>query len=326
MRLLTGGVFHIATSIEDDLKKRCTGLNKAKVKGLADLAATALQSRSCNSGEWMAIMPRHECDKKSKERYINRFLSNKSLDPIQVMGGFVPELIEMHAQGNKTVIIMMDQSKITNNKECLMISLRVGKRGIPIAWKVIETKGAIGFNIQKELLDAVSQWIPEDTDVTLLADRFYGTSALVSWCKDHGWDYLIRLKGNLIFQHAGGEITPTDAHQLKLSELKEATFNNTNIKTHMGILKEEGHPEPWFIAMSADPSKETVLSYGQRWGIEAMFCDFKSKGFGITSTHLTDPKRIERLILVLTIAMYFAVSTGMMDENDDITKGSKKNS
>jgi hypothetical protein len=192
----------------------------------------------------MAIMPRHECDKKSKERYINRFLSNKSLDPIQVMGGFVPELIEMHAQGNKTVIIMMDQSKITNNKECLMISLRVGKRGIPIAWKVIETKGAIGFNIQKELLDAVSQWIPEDTDVTLLAD----------------------------------------------------------------------------------PSKETVLSYGQRWGIEAMFCDFKSKGFGITSTHLTDPKRIERLILVLTIAMYFAVSTGMMDENDDITKGSKKNS
>jgi hypothetical protein len=57
-----------------------------------------------------------------------------------------------------------------------------------------------------------------------------------------------------------------------------------------------------------------------------MFCDFKSKGFGITSTHLTDPKRIERLILVLTIAMYFAVSTGMMDENDDITKGSKKNS
>jgi GNAT superfamily N-acetyltransferase len=48
------------------------------------------------------------------------------------------------------------------------------------------TKGAIGFNIQKELLDAVSQWIPEDTDVTLLADRFYGTSALVSWCKDHG--------------------------------------------------------------------------------------------------------------------------------------------
>ncbi len=42
MRLLTGGVAHIARFLEDDLKKRCTGLNKAKVKGLADLAATAL--------------------------------------------------------------------------------------------------------------------------------------------------------------------------------------------------------------------------------------------------------------------------------------------
>ncbi len=59
--------------------------------------------------------------------------------------------------------------------------------------------------------------------------------------------------------------------------------------------------------MSADPSKEKVLAYGQIRGIEAMFSDFKSKGFGITNTHLTDPKRIERLILVLTIAiMYFA--------------------
>ncbi len=69
MKLLTGGATHIAKSLEDDLKKRRTVLNKAKVKGLADLAATALQSRSCHS---------HECDKKSKERYINRFLFNES--------------------------------------------------------------------------------------------------------------------------------------------------------------------------------------------------------------------------------------------------------
>ncbi len=69
-------------------------------------------------------------------------------------------------------------------------------------------------------------------------------------------------------------------------------------------MKAEGHPEPWFIAMSADPSKEKVLAYGQIRGIEAMFSDFKSKG--MTNTQLKDPKRIERLILVLTIAMYFA--------------------
>ena len=185
-------------------------------------------------------------------------------------------------------------------------------------------KAPSGLIVLNELLDHVSGWVPEETAITLLADRFYGTSALVSWCQDHGWDYAIRLKGNLIFHTCGGEITPADAHELKLTELKDAAFNKTNIKTNIGILKEEGHPEPWFIAMSADPSKEKVLAYGQIRGIEAMFSDFKSKGFGMTNTQLKDPKRIERLILVLTIAMYFAVSCGMMDENDGTTKGSKK--
>jgi hypothetical protein len=42
-----------------------------------------------------------------------------------------------------------------------------------------------------------------------------------------------------------------------------------------------------------------------------MFSDFKSKGFSITKTHLKHPDRIERLILILSIALYWVVSTGM---------------
>jgi len=39
--------------------------------------------------------------------------------------------------------------------------------------------------------------------------------------------------------------------------------------------------------------------------------DYKSRGFGITKTHLKHADRIERLILILTVALYWAVSTGM---------------
>jgi hypothetical protein len=90
-----------------------------------------------------------ECDKKSKERYISRFLSNKNIDPLTVMAEFVKELITMHAQNHKTVTLMMDQSKISDGRECLMISLRTKKRAIPIAWRVVETKGPIGFDCPK---------------------------------------------------------------------------------------------------------------------------------------------------------------------------------
>jgi hypothetical protein len=62
--------------------------------------------------------------------------------------------------------------------------------------------------------------------------------------------------------------------------------------------------------MDSAPTKGRVLDYGLRWGIEPMFSDFKSRGFGITQTHLRHADRIERLILILAVALFWAVSTG----------------
>ena len=57
--------------------------------------------------------------------------------------------------------------------------------------------------------------------------------------------------------------------------------------------------------MSEKPGYLRTLEYGQRWGIEPMFSDFKSRGFGIEDTHLRYPDR-----LVMSLALYVAVSTG----------------
>jgi hypothetical protein len=71
--------------------------------------------------------------------------------------------------------------------------------------------------------------------------------------------------------------------------------------------------------MDGKPAPRRVRDYGMRWGIEALFSDFKSRGFGITATQLRHADRIERLILILTIALFFAVSTAMQpDENAPI--------
>lgn len=323
MRLLSGGVAHVASIIEKDLGARETGLQKPHIKGLADLSSSALASRSSNTAEWISILPRTNCAEKSRERYISRIISNELIRPLSVMRGFVPELMGMSGSRGQTIVLSLDQSKISDGFECLMLSMRVGDRAIPVSWRVVATEGNIGFDVQEGLLDAVKVMIPEGLSVLLAADRFYGTSALVNWCQKHGWQYRIRLKGNMIFHHEGGEITSSQAINLNISALENATFNNTNIQTNIGILHESGHKEPWFIAMDCKPSKYKVLDYGMRWGIECMFSDFKSRGFGITKTHLKHADRIERLILILTLALYWAVSTGMKPKPP---VGTKKNS
>src|SRR4051794_20120952 len=55
------------------------------------------------------------------------------------------------------------------------------------------------------------------------------------------------------------------------------------------------------------------LDYARRWGIEPMFSDFKTRGFGLEDSQIRYPDRLARLILVMTLALYLAVSTGQWD-------------
>jgi len=47
-----------------------------------------------------------------------------------------------------------------------------------------------------------------------------------------------------------------------------------------------------------------------RWGIEAMFSDFKTRGFSLESSQMKLMDHLDRLILMVSIALYWAVSTG----------------
>ena len=44
---------------------------------------------------------------------------------------------------------------------------------------------------------------------------------------------------------------------------------------------------------------------------DAMFSDFKCRGFGLENSQLQRVDRMDRLILIMTLALYGAVSTGM---------------
>jgi hypothetical protein len=78
------------------------------------------------------------------------------------------------------------------------------------------------------------------------------------------------------------------------------------------------------VAMSAEPSYLSTLEYSRRWGIEPLFSDFKSRGFGIQDTQIQYPDRLGRLILVMSLALYWAVSTGMWDAAENPTPPEKK--
>jgi hypothetical protein len=85
------------------------------------------------------------------------------------------------------------------------------------------------------------------------------------------------------------------------------------VATNLGILHEAGHEEPWIIAMDCAPTRAAVLDYGARWAIEPTFSDFKSRGFDLEASQLEHAERLERLILIMSLAMYWCVRVGRDD-------------
>ena len=67
-----------------------------------------------------------------------------------------------------------------------------------------------------------------------------------------------------------------------------------------------------------------ALEYSDRWGIEPLFSDFKSRGFGIEDTQIRYADRLDRLMLVMSLALHWAVSTGQWDEVNNPAPCEKK--
>lgn len=56
--------------------------------------------------------------------------------------------------------------------------------------------------------------------------------------------------------------------------------------------------------------KDNLEIYLKRWGIETLFGCLKSKGFNFEDTHMTDQKKIYRLLSLLSIAFCWSFLTG----------------
>jgi hypothetical protein len=306
-----GGIELMAQSISEELRRRLPGQRKTQRENLALLVATVLDVRSANLMELAAALPRAAERIDMRYQWIVRVLANPHIDCDAVMAPFAREVLARAAEVGRVELIL-DQSKLSDRHQVLMLALRWAERALPLAWRVEETAGAMGWSRQKPLLDLVAAWLPEDAAVIVLADGFYGTAALIAACAARDWDYRLRLKGSLrVF-------LPGRVASARLGDLAQqrpyltgVELTAARVATNVGTIHDPGHDEPWIVAMSDTPGYLTTLDYAHRWGIEPMFSDFKSRGFGLDDTQIRYPDRLARLVLVMALALYWATSTGL---------------
>jgi hypothetical protein len=322
--MVVGGIETVAAAVAADMAARLPDQNKKQREGLALLVATALDVRGVNLNELAAALPRAAARLDMRYQWISRLLGNDLIGIDEVMAPFAREVLARSAAGGQSLVLMIDQSKVNDAHQMVMISLRVGERALPLAWVCKKTQGAIGFGDYRRALEAVRALLPEGVRVMLMGDRFYGAPALIFWCRAKGWGWRLRCKQDLLVFEDGGETTLADCFARGEHMLCDIELTERRARTNVAMLHEAGHPEPWIIALSDAPSTYRALDYGMRWGIEAMFSDFKTRGFNLEDSQIQRTDRLDRLMLVLSLALYWAVSTGMWDRVANKTPAEKK--
>src|SRR4051794_15332601 len=147
-----------------------------------------LHVRSANLVEMAAGLPRESDRWDMGYQWISRFLANGLVCCDDVMAPFAREILAWLAETGEPIPLILDQTKASDRHQILMLSVPWGERALPLAWRVAETEGAIGFATQQELLEVVAGWLSVEQAVILLADRFYGTPEMICWCGERGWD------------------------------------------------------------------------------------------------------------------------------------------
>ena len=80
-------------------------------------------------------------------------------------------LARLSAQG-QTVVLLIDQTKVSERHQVVMVAVRLGGRALPLAWRVKETRGAIGFAEQRAALEAAARLLPAGTKPVLMGIGF----------------------------------------------------------------------------------------------------------------------------------------------------------
>src|SRR4051812_38930358 len=144
-----GGIATVATAIGVDLAARLPRQNKKQREGLALLVATALDVRDVNLMELAAALPRAAARLDTRYQGISRLLGKALIDTDEVIAPFAREVLARAGADGRTLVLIIDQSQINTEHQMVMVSLRVGGRALPLAWREKKTSGAVRLDEER---------------------------------------------------------------------------------------------------------------------------------------------------------------------------------
>ena len=255
---------------------------------------------------------------------IRRFFKNKLFDPYSFYDKIIRYVINNYKKKHldKRVHIIFDHMFSKDNYTVFMITMRVGKQGIPLWFRCFEGKDcpeAFEENLLKKGISYVSELFSDgDFELIFLADRWFNSISLMQHIASLGHTYNIRIKRNvklLVYDKKEKHniwkwFDDLFAYQYHANYLFDIPITEKLYKVNIAISKKLDVNEPWLIVTNGDP-KRAIKDYGYRYGgIETVFKNQKSNGFYLENTVNASLKYFETEYMIACLGVLYLTILG----------------
>lgn len=183
----------------------------------------------------------------------------------------------------------------------------------PVLWAMLDKQGNSNTEERVGFLEKFYKIFPNAQVAFIAADREFLGKAWVRYLRlEPSIPFRIRIRETDLIERAGRALQAkvVFAHlQRQGSQLLCGQCRVWGQPVFVGALRlADGE----LLVVIGSESPETLISdYAQRWGIETLFGILKTRGFCLESTHLTDAKRLSKLLALLALALCWAMQTGL---------------
>src|SRR2546426_125870 len=256
----------------------------------------------------------------SQERTVSRFLANEDIDAQGLWQSLVPVLLAGWAK-QPEVTCVVDSPPLGNWAIIVSFGILSHSRVWPLGWRVMPADQSWEerqYDLIAQFVAAVSPHLGQ-AQCRLLADSGISREKLVQLCEEAGWHYLLRIELD-----KGSYARETDAQgqpvwrPLKGILTEPGQYWQGRVwlwKTHqrqtwLTATWQVGQEAPLVVISDEGAGRHYLCRYRGRMRVEATFQDKKSRGFGLQATHVRNRAHLDRLLLVLCLAIWWLARLG----------------
>lgn len=197
----------------------------------------------------------------------------------------------------------------------LMLSINYRQMAIPLFWTVLETKGCCDDAEKQAIIAQFLEEFPADSLRFVSADREFASKEWLQYLVARKIGFRLRIKANVRITDKRGQLMRASKMCRTLKTGARMEFRRRRQLWGQAVFvavcrKANGDN---VIVISSEQSGRILLEYGERWRIETLFGNLKTRGFRLEDTHLTDGERVSRLLSLLTLAGCWALLAGELE-------------